>query len=107
MSPRKICLIVAFLFVGAFAVSLMLDWHGTFAVVFAMGFFLFVAASTHRDSLPRRVIGGMLVGFSIFSLIGSTHQNLVFVFTVVGGGAILFLNPLTFFTHDKTSNQDA
>jgi hypothetical protein len=94
MSSRRTCLIIASLFVVAFALSLTLDWHGSFAVAFAIGFFLFVANSTRSESRPREIIGLLLIAFSAFSAIGNLHRNLVFLSTVAAGGAILFLNPV-------------
>jgi hypothetical protein len=106
MSPRKICFIVALLFITGFCVSLTFDWHGAFAVFFAIGFFIFVSGSTRNTSPARRVIGGILFAFSILSLIGSLHQNLIFVFTVATGGIILFFNPIALFTRKTDSNRN-
>jgi hypothetical protein len=85
---------IALLFIAAFVVSLTFDWHGAFAVAFAICFFLFVAGSTRTESRSRRIIGVMLIAFSVFSAIANPHQNLVFVSTAAAGGAILFLNPV-------------
>jgi hypothetical protein len=94
MLSRRTCLIIAFVFVAAFAVSLTFDWHGAFAVAFAIDFFFFVAGSTRSESRRRKIIAIILMAFSVFSAIANPHQNLVFVSTVVVGGAVLFFNPV-------------